>query len=178
MQTDCLSHVRPLEQIGRLVWMSVSGHRGRRLNPGNSMLSPWARDFICIASVDSAVKWIPGGDNLVKDVQCYELVGGIALKNHAFSFFCHFHVRAFARKLVMFCSRQEKLDFTHFPSMSIKSPASTEAYVSVITDLREEFTRSFQDFSTHSSKLDVFTKPFSVSPEDSDAAFQMWQDEI
>ena len=25
--------------------------------------------------------------NLVKDVQCYELFGGIALKNHAFSFF-------------------------------------------------------------------------------------------
>ena len=27
---------------------------------------------------------IPGGDNLVKGVQCYELFGGIALKNHAF----------------------------------------------------------------------------------------------
>ena len=25
-------------------------------------------------------------DNLVNDVQCYELFGGIALKNHAFSF--------------------------------------------------------------------------------------------
>ena len=25
-----------------------------------------------------------GGDNLVKDVQCYELFGGIALQNHAF----------------------------------------------------------------------------------------------
>ena len=33
------------------------------------------------------VKWVPGGDNLVKDVQYYELFGGIALKNHAFSFF-------------------------------------------------------------------------------------------
>ena len=29
----------------------------------------------------------PGGDNLVKGVQCYELFGGIALKNHTFSFF-------------------------------------------------------------------------------------------
>ena len=57
------------------------------LNPGNSMLFPWARYFICIASVDSAVKWAPGGDNLMKSVQCYELFGGIALKNHAFSFF-------------------------------------------------------------------------------------------
>ena len=50
------------------------------------MFSPWARDFIRIASVDSAVKWVPGGDNLVKGVQCYELFGGIALKNHTFSF--------------------------------------------------------------------------------------------
>ena len=55
-------------------------------NPGSSMLFPWARHFIRIASVDSAVKLVPGGDNLMKDVQYYELFGGIALKNHAFSF--------------------------------------------------------------------------------------------
>ena len=36
-------------------------------NPGNSMLFPWARYLICIASVDSAVKWVPVGDNLVKE---------------------------------------------------------------------------------------------------------------
>ena len=46
-------------------------------NPGSiSMLFPWARHLIRVASVDSAVKWVPGGDNLVKDVQSYELVGG------------------------------------------------------------------------------------------------------
>ena len=56
-------------------------------NPSINMFSPWARYFIRIASVDSAVKWVPGGDNLMKDVQCYELFGWIALKNHAFSFF-------------------------------------------------------------------------------------------
>ena len=28
----------------------------------------------------------------MKDVQCYELFGGIALKNHAFSFFIFFHL--------------------------------------------------------------------------------------
>ena len=36
-----------------------------------------------IASVDSAVKRVPGEDNLVKVVQWYELFGGIALNNHA-----------------------------------------------------------------------------------------------
>ena len=29
----------------------------------------------------------PDGDNLVKGVQCYELFGGIAFKNHIFNFF-------------------------------------------------------------------------------------------
>ena len=53
-------------------------------NPSISMLCPLARHFIRIASVDSAVKRVPCGDNLVKGVQCYELFGGIALKNHAF----------------------------------------------------------------------------------------------
>ena len=56
-------------------------------NHSIKMFSPWARDFIRIASVDSAVKWVLGGDNLVKGVQCYELFGGIALKIHTFAFF-------------------------------------------------------------------------------------------
>ena len=57
--------------------------------------------------------------------------------------------------------------------MSILSPVSTEAYVSAINDLREEFIRRFQDFSIYSSKFDVFANPFSASPEDSDAVLQM-----
>ena len=52
-------------------------------NPDISMLCPWASHFICIASVDSALKWVPAGDKFVKGVQCYELFGGIALKKHA-----------------------------------------------------------------------------------------------
>ena len=51
------------------------------------MFTPWARDFNRIASVDLAVKWVAGGDKLVKGVQCYELFAGIALKNHIISFF-------------------------------------------------------------------------------------------
>ena len=46
------------------------------------MLCPSAWHFIRIASVDSAVKWVPGGDTLMKGVQCYEFFGGKALKNH------------------------------------------------------------------------------------------------
>ena len=66
--------------------MLISGYRDWRFEPAINMLCPWARHFINIASVDSAVKWIPGGNNLVRDVQCYELFGGIALKNHVFLF--------------------------------------------------------------------------------------------
>ena len=57
--------------------------------------------------------------------------------------------------------------------MSILSPALTEAYVSAITDLREEFTRRFYDLSTHSSKFDASAKHLPVSHEDSDADLQM-----
>ena len=53
-------------------------------NPGISMLCPWQKNVIRIASVDSVVKSLPGGDNVVKGVQCYELFGEIALKNNAF----------------------------------------------------------------------------------------------
>ena len=44
------------------------------LNPSFSMLCPYARHFIRIATVDSAVKWVPGGDHLLMGVQCYELL--------------------------------------------------------------------------------------------------------
>ena len=73
--------------IGVVVRMSILDTKVAGSNLSINMFSPWARDFIRIASVDSAVKWVPGGDNLVKGVQCYELFGGIALKNHTFSFF-------------------------------------------------------------------------------------------
>ena len=74
-----------IEHIDRLARMSVLDTEVDGSKPSSSMLFPSARHFIRIASVDSAVKLVPGGDNLVKDVQCYELFGGIALKNHAFS---------------------------------------------------------------------------------------------
>ena len=41
---------------------------------------------ICITCL-----YIPGGDNLVKGVQCYELFGGIALKNHTFFIFIYIY---------------------------------------------------------------------------------------
>ena len=72
--------------IGVVVRMSILDTKVDGSIPSIDMFSPWARDFIRIASVDSAVKWVPGGDNLVKGVQCYELFGGIALKIHTFSF--------------------------------------------------------------------------------------------
>ena len=74
------------KHIGRLARMSVLDTEVDGSNLGSSMSIPWARHFIRIASVDSDMKLVPGWDNLVKDVQCYELFGGIALKNHAFSF--------------------------------------------------------------------------------------------
>ena len=79
----------PTEHIGLVVRCRFWIQKVDGWNTSINMFSPCARDFIRIASVDSAVKLVPGGDNLVKGVQCYELFGGIALKNHAFSFSFH-----------------------------------------------------------------------------------------
>ena len=76
-------HVQ-LWTIGVVVRMSILDTKVDGSIPSINMLSPWARDFIRIASVDSAVKRVPGGDNLVKGVQCYELFGGIALNIRTF----------------------------------------------------------------------------------------------
>ena len=43
------------------------------------------------------MKYVPGGDNLVKGVQGYELFGGIARKNHAF-FYMFFIVNIMNKK--------------------------------------------------------------------------------
>ena len=72
--------------IGWLARMSVLDTEVDGSNTGSSMLFSRARHFIRIVSVEAAVKLVPGGDNLVKDVQCYELFGGIAITNHVFFF--------------------------------------------------------------------------------------------
>ena len=79
------THGRIHEHIGhvfkcRLLYTEVDGS-----NPVITMLCPPAAHFIRIASVDPAVKCVSCGDTLVKGVQCYELFGRVALKNHAFS---------------------------------------------------------------------------------------------
>ena len=73
-------------------------------NHSINMLLHWARHLICIASFDSAVKLVPGGENLVKGVQRYELLGGIALKNHAciYIYICNY---ATETKYVTTCIR-------------------------------------------------------------------------
>ena len=67
------------------------------------MLCPWTRCFIRIASVDSAEKWVPGGDNLMKGVQCHELLEGIALKNHALYIYATEEGHRHARKSWFSC---------------------------------------------------------------------------
>ena len=62
------------------------GYKGWRFKPQHQNVFSLSKRLYRIASVDSDVKWVPGGDNLVKGVQCYELFGGIALKINTFSF--------------------------------------------------------------------------------------------
>ena len=87
--------------------MSILDTKDRRFEPQHQYVFSLSRDFIRIASVDLAVKWVPGGDNLVKGVQCYELFGGIALKKSHFFVFTLWsrdiwHTQ-YVRQYVLFC---------------------------------------------------------------------------
>ena len=78
--------------IGRLARMSVSGYRGRRFEPRQQHVVSLSKilHLHCFSrlSCEMSTRW----DNLVKDVQCNEPYGGIALKNYAFSFFYVFQM--------------------------------------------------------------------------------------
>ena len=69
-----------------LARMSVFGYRGRLFEPRQQYVVSLSKTLYphCFSrlSCEMSTRW----DNLVKDVQCYELFGGIAPKNHAFSF--------------------------------------------------------------------------------------------
>ena len=64
--------------------VSVSGYRGRRFEPRNQYVVSLSKTLYphCFSrfSCKISTRW----GNLVMSVQCYELFGGIALKNHAF----------------------------------------------------------------------------------------------
>ena len=79
-----------VEHIGRLARMSASGYRGRRFEPRQQYVVSLSKilnmHFFSRLSCEMSTRW----GNLVKDVQCYKLFGGIALRNHAFSFFNFF----------------------------------------------------------------------------------------
>ena len=65
--------------------MSVSGYRGRRFEPQHLYVVSLSKTLYLHCF--SRLSCVPGGDNLVKGVQCYELFGGKALKNHALFYF-------------------------------------------------------------------------------------------
>ena len=75
-----------LEHIGIVVRMSILDTKGRRFEPQHQYVFSLSKRLYphCFSrlSCEMSTRW----DNLVKGVQCYELFGGIALKNHAFSF--------------------------------------------------------------------------------------------
>ena len=72
----------------------------------------------------------------MKDVQCYELFGGIALKNHAFSFQ---YERNFRRKIEIVCSLSMALD----DSTDISDTALLVVFIGAVTidlDVVEELS--------------------------------------
>ena len=60
------------EHIGHVVRMSTSGNRGKRfVSQQRQYVESLSKKLYSLASVDSAVKLVSGGDTIVKGVQCF-----------------------------------------------------------------------------------------------------------
>ena len=97
--------------------MSVSGYRGSRFEPRQQYVVSSSKILYqhCFSrlSNEMSTRW----DNLVKGVQCYEPFGGIALKNHAFSFIhtCHTSVERVNRAIIKEFRNKSKITPTKHP---------------------------------------------------------------
>lgn len=67
----------------------------------------------------------------------------------------------------------EKKDFTHFSNLASVKPISTENYVNVIRELRQEFDHRFVDIRSYSFDLKLFSAPFDTDSDCASADIQL-----
>ena len=82
----CIRVLLLLYHIGLVVRISILDTKGRRFEPQHQYVFSLSKRFYphCFSrlSCEMSTRWGQPREG----VQCYELFGGIALKNHAFSF--------------------------------------------------------------------------------------------
>ncbi|XP_069767039.1 general transcription factor II-I repeat domain-containing protein 2-like isoform X2 [Narcine bancroftii] len=83
------------------------------------------------------------------------------------------HVVAFEAKLRLWESQFKKSNFAHFPNLQRCKPTDLDTFVTVLHDLKNEFSSRFADFCLHGSDFKLFATPFSVNVETVPEIFQI-----
>ncbi|KAJ8362383.1 hypothetical protein AAFF_G00376110 [Aldrovandia affinis] len=90
-------------------------------------------------------------------------------------------MKAFCVKLRLFETQLRNFNLAHFPMLSENKSAfpttnlsaKKEKYVSVITSLKTEFSRRFQDFSNIEKEIRLFSTPFLMNAEEVEESLQL-----
>ena len=83
------------------------------------------------------------------------------------------HVKAFQVKLSLWENQINNKNFTHFPILLNCKDKNTQKYAKFISELREEFENRFHDFKENASSFEIFSRPFSIKPDDVPENLQM-----
>ncbi|KAJ8397010.1 hypothetical protein AAFF_G00010640 [Aldrovandia affinis] len=91
------------------------------------------------------------------------------------------HMKAFYVKLCLFETQLRNFNLAHFPMLSENKSAfpttnlsaKKEKYVSVITSLKTEFSRRFQDFSNIEKEIRLFSTPFLMDALEVEESLQL-----
>ena len=72
------------------------------------------------------------------------------------------YICAFTTKLRLWESQLESGNYAHFPTLQENKPTSSNAFVSVIRNLRTEFLSCFGDIRLLENDIKLFSTPFDV----------------
>ncbi|XP_055490979.1 general transcription factor II-I repeat domain-containing protein 2A-like [Leucoraja erinacea] len=83
------------------------------------------------------------------------------------------HIVAFETKLRLWECQLEKSCYAHFPKLQETQPTDTNTFVTVIRDLKTEFSSRFADIRSHTSEFRLFATPFDVDIDNAPENVQM-----
>ncbi|XP_032881422.1 general transcription factor II-I repeat domain-containing protein 2A-like [Amblyraja radiata] len=72
------------------------------------------------------------------------------------------HIVVFETKLHLWECQLEKSCYAHFPKLKETQPTDTNTFVTVIRDLKTEFSSRFADIRSHTSEFRLFATPFDM----------------
>ena len=83
------------------------------------------------------------------------------------------YVLAFETKLRLWECQLDKENYVHFPTLEESKPTRNTAFVTVIRNLRTEFSSRFSDIRSLQNLFRLFSTPFDVNVNTIPEKFQM-----